>query len=352
MVFSAEPTPRSAASEVQIERIFGPEIKTGSYKHPACFDQLTNGDLYMVYYGGEGEYATNTAVFGSRLRRGSKQWSPPVPLAHHPLYSVGNGVVWQAPNGWVWLFYVTRHGQTWSTSRIMGKISKDQAKTWSDAFMVTHEEGTMVRGHPIVLHTGEYLLPIYHETGHDTEFTGPDTTSLFLRFDPKTKGWTESKRIRSSRGNEQPAVVEVAPDFLVAYCRRSGNYEPTKEGYLIRSESRDGGRTWSEGVNCEFPNPNSAVEFIKLRNGHLALIYNDSMNDRTPLSVAISTDQGKSFPYRRNIMDGAGDFAYPTAIQTLDDRIQVLFTSDERTVIKRAIFKESWVTGSGSKTPH
>ena len=79
---------------IRIERIFGPEIRTGPYKHPACFDQLQNGDLYLVYYGGEGEYATNTAVFGSRLAKDSKNWTSPVPIARNPLYSVGNGVVW------------------------------------------------------------------------------------------------------------------------------------------------------------------------------------------------------------------------------------------------------------------
>ena len=55
----------------------------------------------------------------------------------------------------------------------------------------------MVRGQPIVLNNGDYLLPVYHETGHNTEIVGPDSTSLFLRFDPKAKKWSETKRIHS-----------------------------------------------------------------------------------------------------------------------------------------------------------
>jgi hypothetical protein len=43
--------------ELRIERMFGPEVKTGPYKHPARIEELNNGDLYAVYYGGEGEYA-------------------------------------------------------------------------------------------------------------------------------------------------------------------------------------------------------------------------------------------------------------------------------------------------------
>lgn len=38
------------ASALERERIFGPEVKTGDYKHPASFTQLGNGDLYLVFF--------------------------------------------------------------------------------------------------------------------------------------------------------------------------------------------------------------------------------------------------------------------------------------------------------------
>jgi len=337
-----------AADDIVVRRVFGPEVPTGKYKHPASFDEMRNGDLYLVYYGGDGEYAEGTAVFGSRLKRGSKSWSKPVKIANHPLRSLGNAVIWQAPGEEVWLFYVTRHGETWSTSRIMAKISKDGARSWSDAFPVTFEEGTMVRSRPIVLSDGAYLLPIYHETGHDTEFTAATTSSLFLRFDPTKKTWSESNRVRSRLGNLQAAVAQISDGRLIAFCRRGGDYEPGNDGFVVRTESSDGGRTWSEGRETEFPNPNAAVELIRLQNGHLAFIYNNSMNDRTPLTVAISTDDAKTFPHRRNIASGPGDFAYPTAAQTRDGRIHVIFTSDERTVIRHAVFDERAVLEPGN----
>ena len=62
--------PGFAAEEFHVRRLFGPETPTGPYKHPACMTELANGDLYLVYYGGQGEYATDTAVFGSRLAKG------------------------------------------------------------------------------------------------------------------------------------------------------------------------------------------------------------------------------------------------------------------------------------------
>ncbi len=331
------------AGDLTITRVFGPEIPTGPYKHPASMTELANGDLYLVYYGGEGEYAIETAVFGSRLKKGEAKWSDPKPIARDPFRSVGNGVIWEAPDGGVWLFYVVRFGETWSNSRVQVKISRDGAETWSDASVLSLEEGTMVRNRPIVLSGGDYLLPVYHETGHDPEKVGADSTSLFLRYQPAKRAWTRTGQIRSPKGNIQPAVVELQANHLIAYCRRGGDYDPKTIGYIVRAESSDGGLTWSEGKDSAFPNPNAAVEFLKLKSGRLLLIFNDSMTRRTPLAAAISEDQDRTWTSRRNIREGEGDFGYPSAFQARDGRIHLVFTSERRTVVNHALFDEEWV---------
>lgn len=348
-VLAAAPPQAEAPADgsLTIRRVFGSEIETGPYKHPACMDELANGDLYLVYYGGAGEYATDTAVYGSRLAKGTDAWTFPEVIAKDPLRSAGNGVIWQAPDGLVWLFYVVRFGETWSSSRIQFKVSRDGAQTWSDASILATEAGMMVRNRPIVLDDGSYLLPAYYETGEDTESVGPDTSSVFYRFDPADPfaGWQELGRIRSARGNLQPAPVQLPDGRIVAYCRRGGDYGPTTDGYIIRAESDDRGQTWTEGLNSAFPNPNAAVDLLKLQSGNLLLVYNDSMTRRTPLAVALSTDHDASYPHRRILADGDRDYGYPIAFQARDGRIHVVFTSDRRSVINHAIFDESWVLG-------
>jgi len=337
-------TARGHAADIFVERVFGPEVKTGDYKHPASFDQLRNGDLYLVFFTGRGEYNDNrAAVFGSRLKKGGGRWSPPVAIASDPFHSLGNPVVWQAPDGLVWLFYVSRYGTHWADSRIAAKISRDGARTWSDSFTIAFEEGMMVRAHPVVLRNGDCVLPVYQETGRDPETVDASCTSLFLRLDPATGLWQAGNRVWSRLGNIQPAAVEVEPGRLVAFCRRGGDYNGRPDGWLVRTESRDAGRTWSEGRDSEFPNPNAAIDFIRLANDHLLLVYNDSFTNRAPLTVAVSLDNAKTFPHRRNIAEGPGDFAYPTAVQTRDGKIHVMFTSDERTVIRHAVFDEDAV---------
>jgi predicted neuraminidase len=263
----------AASPAVDIHQLFGPEVPTGRYKHPAAITELANGDLFVAWYGGDGEYKSGTAVYGSRLARGAAKWSTPVVLARDPFYSVGNPVIWQAPDDVVWLWYVIRPGDTWSSSRIAVKVSHNGARTWSDSSVVTFEEGTMVRGKPIVLLNGDYLLPVWKETGFDPEVVGADTVSFFLRYNPRARKWSESSRFGSRLGSLQPAVAQLDDSHLIAYTRRGGGYGPQTSGYIVRSESSDGGKTWTPGADTQMPNPNAAIDLLKLANGHLLMVY-------------------------------------------------------------------------------
>lgn len=337
-----------ARAEIIHEHVIGQEFP-GKYKHPATFTQLDNGDLYVAYYGGAGEYEDDSKVWGMRRAIDGAAWSTPVVIADTPFLAEGNPVLWQAPDGVVWLWYVQRYGETWSESRIKAKISTDGAQTWSDSLVVAHELGMMVRSTPILLNDGDYLLPIYHETGHDTEVVGPDTASLFLRYNPAKHTFTPTGKIKSRKGNLQPSVVQLSDKHLIAYCRRGGGYEPTAYGYMVRSESHDGGATWSKGKDSQFPNPNAAIDFIKLKSGNLLLVYNDSMNERTPLTVALSEDQDKTWPHRVDLATGPHDFAYPVAMQTKDGKIRVLYTRDERSRVMLATFDEGNILGKSKQ---
>src|SRR5262249_39291140 len=150
-------------------------------------------------------------------------------------------------------------------------------------------------------------------------------------------------RIQSAHGNLQPAVAQINDDYLIAYLRPGGDFEPNPKRFVLRSESRDGGRTWSPATDSAFPNPNSAIDFIKLANGHLLLVFNDpNVGDRMPLTVAISTDNDRTYPHRRNIVNIPEDTAaYPVAIQTGDGKIHVVYTSQNREVVNHAVFDES-----------
>ncbi|MCA9041218.1 MAG: exo-alpha-sialidase [Planctomycetaceae bacterium] len=326
------------AGEISIQQVVGQEIP-GKYKHPASITELKNGDLMVVYFGGDGEYLPGTAIYGMRLPKGETTWTSPVMLANTPERMDGNAVIWQTPGEEVWLLYVTRYGKEWSTARIKLKISTDGGKTFSDSMLVTEETGYMVRNKPIVKEDGNYLIPAYHEYGTDTQVSDHRNRGLFLHYDVQTRSFSKSNEFTYRKGVEQPAVVQLDKDHFIAYCRRGGDYEKTDDGWMVFTESHDGGWTWSNGIESPFPNPNSAIDLTKLQNGHLLLIYNDHMYLRRKLTVAVSTDQGKTFPTKKVLMNDNAGMAYPYMIQASNGDIHVIFTYN-RVKVMHAVFRE------------
>jgi hypothetical protein len=335
----------TAWAELSIEKVFGPETPGGMYKHPASIEELANGDLHIAYHGGEGEYEGDTAVFGTRLPTESTKWSQPKRIADTP--SRGDAVIWQEPGGLTWLFYVSRYGETWSDSIIKYKCSRDAAKTWSDPEIISFVKGLMVRSQPTPLANGDFLLPIYHERGTDKKHVGQESTSLFARFSKATKQWTFTEEIHSRLVNIQPAIAQLDANHFLAFCRRGGGYGHVPDGYMVKTESHDGGLTCSPGAGMKFLNPNSAIDLIKLRNGHLVIIHNDSFHgERMPLTMRVSSDNGRTWPHVRNIVNKPGDdAAYPYIVETADGRIHGVYTSQERTVINHFVLDEADITG-------
>ena len=60
-VACAEDIVIDTSQSIDTFRVFGSE-HPGIYKHPASITELANGDLYIAYYGGAGEYSAETAV--------------------------------------------------------------------------------------------------------------------------------------------------------------------------------------------------------------------------------------------------------------------------------------------------
>ena len=117
------------------------------------------------------------------------------------------------------------------------------------------------------------------------------------------------------------------------------------------SVSKDGGQTWSMARGMEIPNPDSSVECIALASGHWVLVCNDrtggKRGGRTRLTAYLSSDEGKSWEWRRTLEqhDGSTAAAYPSVIQSRDGRIVCAYTysPSPRETIKVVRFSEDWI---------
>jgi hypothetical protein len=98
---------------------------------------------------------------------------------------------------------------------------------------------------------------------------------------------------------------------------------------LLRSYSIDGGDTWSPIENTGLQSPVSPASIKRIPStGNLLLVWNDhthiapaQRNNRTPLTVAISTDDGKTWDKRKNLYSDPDGFYSFAAIDFVGDRV-------------------------------
>ena len=152
----------------------------------------------------------------------------------------------------------------------------------------------------------------------------PYNENGILRSDDNGKTWESCPVVTLLQNREkwhwgEPTVCELEKDHLVMLVRVNG------DGYLWRSDSYDGGRTWTEAKRTEIPNPNNKVKLIRIPDGRIALIHTPTnrsfrLTDRYPLEIWISDDYMKTWKYQKRILSFPGAISYPDGFCTPDGR--------------------------------
>lgn len=110
----------------------------------------------------------------------------------------------------------------------------------------------------------------------------------------------------------EPTIYERRDGVIVMLLRVNDT------GCLWRSESRDGGESFSEPVKTDIPNPSNKPKLIPLEDGRVVLIHTPNsicgMRHRTPLAVWISEDELDTWSEKRIISDFPACYCYPDGI--------------------------------------
>ena len=260
-----------------------------------------------------------------------------------PGKSDGNSVLAQPEPGFLELYYqvmhgsgegVTQVGTGWTTCDIRRIVSRDLGRTWSEPEMIRPEWGYLTKGALIHLQDGAWLLPLHDERNfYSLAALSVDGRKIWTYTAPIDNGWG------FDIGNNEPTVLERRDGTLVMIMRGG---DPRRRAW--KSLSMDHGRTWSDPRQVEeLRNPDSAMEMHKLSSGRWILAWNDSETGRSPLTVAISNDEGETWPIRRNVETGSGEFSYPSLTQDSTGVIHLTYTYLRET-IKHIAFTEDWVS--------
>ncbi|UCH35639.1 MAG: exo-alpha-sialidase [Armatimonadota bacterium] len=329
----ALPLAADAAPPYDAELIFTPTARYPS-SHASTIIELANRDLLCAWYAGQQEAARDVAVWYSRKAPGSSVWTRPAVLADDPQRPEGNPVLFEDPNGRLWLFYVTMYDEgteEWDTCKVKCKWSDDKGQTWSPTLILRDELGWMTRNKPIVLDGGDWLLPIYDERVW--------TSSVMISTD-HGRTWSDSRDIVApgEPGNIQPTLAQLSDGSILALMRRG---KPPERIWQARSHDR--GRTWDTPTPTELPNPNAATDMVRLSNGHLVLAFNNVTDNRNVLTLAVSVDDGRTWAHKRDLENEPyGEFSYPAIIQARDGTIHVTYTYNRRN-IKHVALNEEWI---------
>lgn len=138
--------------------------------------------------------------------------------------------------------------------------------------------------------------------------------------------WSFSEPILGG-GAIQPSLALNKDGSLTILMRDNG--PPPKR--LMKSISKDGGTTWSSVEDTDIPNPGTAADVVVLSSGNWALVLNDTEAGRYRLSVWLSRDEGKTWQYRKILVDGQPGSVvrghYPAIMQGKDGRIHICYTN-------------------------
>ncbi|MEY9784503.1 sialidase family protein [Sinorhizobium fredii] len=345
--------------------------------HAANLAFLPEGTLTCVWFGGTMEGMGDISVYMSRLEPGARRWSEPEKMSDDPAKSEQNPLIFTAPDGRVWLLFTSQTSGNQDGAVVKRRISTDGGKSFGPTEVLCDIPGTFVRQPIIVNAAGDWLLPVFRCIGEaGRRWTGAVDRAAVLVSRDQGKSWTMAG-VPDSIGAVHMNIVPAEDGTLVAFYR---NRFATN---VLRSQSSDAGLNWTAPKAVELPNNNSSIQAIRMKNGAIAMVYNHSnasMSDarrhslydeiesdggedngsteavasarpavwgvpRAPLSLAFSTDGGRTFPRRIDLDTGDGyclsnnskdslnrEFSYPSIVEDAEGRLHVAYTYFRRAI--------------------
>ncbi len=305
-----------------------PEFVADPMPTPAChastFAELANGDLLASWFGGTREGAPDVAIW--MARRTASGWEKPIEMVREPEIATYNPVLFNG-GGLFWLYYkFGPHPSEWTAGR---RLSRDQGKTWGPIEHLGAGLIGPVRAKPITLKDGTILAGSSVESysswacwvlrSADHGVTWRSVGPIAAGPDLKTQGAAPAKSSASS-GNIQPSLVDLGNGHVRMYMRATKDI-----ARICQADSTDNGATWGPVKKTELPNNNSGIDAVRLRDGRQIMVYNDTTEGRTPLSLAASKD-GEHWTKLRDLETGPGEFSYPAMIEARNGDLLITYT--------------------------
>ena len=303
-----------AKAEAPKDEIIVTDVYEASKEYPRYSEgsilPLNDGSLLFAttqFIGSGSDFAT-ARIIAKKSTDGGRTWSKPRVLQENTgkknvmsatLRYLAGPEHEQRPIG---LFYLKKN--TLSDLKAYLKISNDNGKTFGPPTEITTPPGYHVMNNDriTILSTGRWLAPVASTA--DVHKENHFVCTCFIS-DDKGKSWRQSKGKvdYARRGAMEPEVFELKDGRVLMIFR-------TQFGHIGSSVSGDGGNTWSTPASWGVRAPEAPATLRRVPStGDLMLIWNDNYDPkakshggtRSPLTVAISDNEGHSWKIKRNL---------------------------------------------------
>ena len=255
-----------------------------------------------------------------------RSWAEPYQLVACPKFQRKNeeyrhpGFL-RLANGQLLLTYIYFAGSAPRFAHTYYRRSTDDGATWGEQFIVTPHAGTnhVFNDKLIQLPSGRILAPCEREIKEEGGDHRGYVSTVFYS-DDDGYSWHQSESVVDTLPVEaqEPHLVLLRDGRVMMLCR-------TYSGYVVRSYSRDEGKTWSPGEavrSLKLSSNSSALNVKRIPStGDLVLLRSTGTEGRlrTPFVSAISTDEGLTWSHERMIgSDPDDDYGYPS-LTFIDD---------------------------------
>lgn len=269
--------------------------------------ELADGRLLLVYmeFSGNGSDFAKTRLAAQESSDGGLTWG-----RHRVITETAPGDLnvyspnlIAAKDGGILLIFMRQHRPGALTNHVWK--SSDGGRTFLPmAEFVRGRDFALCNATVKRLASGRLLLPASPPVAGKPAETGPYAAAmLFSDDDGRTWRVSESRIELPKRGAMEPHVEQTATGRVLMVMRN-------QLGKLYLSESDDDGATWSAPRASELTTPESCPELTRIPGtSDLLMIWNHSYDPkfkshygkRSPLTAAISRDNGKTWQHMRHI---------------------------------------------------
>ena len=325
---------------------------------------LPNGDLFCVWTAGRKGDQESYRIVGAFSKDQGKSWTSPVLLIQNEnALDADPNILIDGQRILIFSTTIPLPSKI-ERSQIWMRSSEDMGQSWSQPVQVTmphrYVAGKIHIGHKLADGTliMGYAYDTWAEQGMVPATEGEmDIKSGVLRSKDGGKTWTAGGDLYASipktsphavSGVDEPATVVLKDGRIFVLLRTAGTQ-------FYQSFSSDGGLTWRKPSQSPLVAHNAPAALCRLKepDQEVVVVWDNSPQARTPLCVALSKDNCRSWSAPKILASPQGvQASYPSVAQAADGTLIAVWQEDlpdkRGREIHLARFNRSWLL---SKNP-